>query len=70
MVSKMVKKLGDCVKCGDSCLIINEVTINGKKDIVTNCVKNCAWVLNATCCEECLERFNTGKRYKKGELVK
>lgn len=69
MVSKMVSE-GNCCKCGDSCLIVNEVVKDGKEDIATNCVKNCAWVLNKVICESCLERFNTGKRYKKGQLVK
>lgn len=61
---------GTCCKCGDTCIIVNEVTKDGKKDIATSCVKNCAWFINRPCCEVCLERFNTGKRYKSGELIK
>ena len=64
----MVKE-GDCCKCGDTCLITNEVIKGGKKDIAVNCVRDCAWILNKVLCEGCLEGFNKGKRYKKGQLI-
>ena len=61
---------GNCVKCGDTCLVVNKITLDSKDEVVTSCVKNCSWIMNKPCCEECLEGFNKGKRYKKGQLVK
>jgi len=65
----MVKNIF-CVKCGDTCLVTNDVTIGFRKDLAVSCVKSCSWIMNKVCCEECLERFNKGSRCKKGELVK
>lgn len=61
---------GNCVRCGDTCFVVNEVKLDNQDKIVTNCVKDCSWILNKVCCEGCLEGFNKGKRYKKGQLVK
>jgi len=65
---------GHCGTCNDSCVIVNEISKdNGVATIVT-CVKNCSKIMGRGTakftCEECLERFNTGKRLKSGELVK
>lgn len=60
----------NCVKCGDTCLVVNKVKLDSNDKIVINCVKNCSWIFNRVCCKICLEGFNNGKRYKKGQLVK
>lgn len=69
MGSGMVNE-GNCVKCGDTCLIVNEIRLDSKGEVVTSCVKDCSWVFNKVVCDICLGGFNNGKRYKKGQLVK
>lgn len=61
---------GSCAKCGDTCIVINEVVKDGKKEMIASCVKNCSWIFNKPLCENCLQAFNSSqKRYKIGNII-
>ena len=73
MDNKMVESFGECCCCHDTCILVNEVKKNGNTQNIVTCAKNSSKILQQGtakfCCESCLERFNTGKRIKEGQIV-